>query len=63
MNSIEKRIERLEKPAPFAGYDPSRPMVIVLRDGDPDYEPLAGDGPGPLVIDCRQSGRDRPITG
>jgi hypothetical protein len=51
MKTIDARIERLEQSRPFTRYDPSKPMVIVLRPGDPDPEPVT-DGPGPLILIC-----------
>ena len=47
--NLSGRLERLERLQPFAGYDPSRPLVIVLRPGDPYPEPFT-DGPGPLIL-------------
>jgi hypothetical protein len=57
MRTIEQRLERLERLQSVAGFDPSRPMVIVLHPGDSDPEPIPGAGVGPLVIDCRNAGQ------
>ena len=55
--NLSARLARLERLRPVARYDPSKPMVIVLRPGDPDPEPFTGEGFGPLIINCRNAGK------
>jgi hypothetical protein len=55
MRDLERRVAKLEEIARNrGGLDPSWPLVVILRPGDPD--PEIPEGCRPLVIDCRNGG-------